>query len=204
MANRHWLLLALWTCLLLVVTIAIVTNAASKTIGLPLLITPLVAIATFVRLFRRTGREALLSPRWATVHRILGGLSVALAIGGIVGAASQLVDVGGSRRLENGPLALLFLLSLIGSYHALVRPTPRNTALPALIVHIAWMPLVLWNLQYEVVDPAAWQQGLIAIGVLGLLATSGLLALVALAAFTGAVPRVPEARVTVAHEGGMG
>lgn len=193
MARRHWALLLVWSGLVALVVLGAILPLADKSLlGLAFLISPIVAIVTLVRVFRRNVPEPM-AHRWAIVQRVLAGTCVAFAIGGLVGSASQLTEIGGKTTMQNGPLALLFLLSLIGSYHALVRPTPRNNAIPAVIVHVAWMPLVLVN-QHRSLELEQWQKAITGLGILGLLGASAFAAMLALAGFAGAPARVPEAR----------
>jgi hypothetical protein len=194
MLRRHWLLLLCWVAMFLAVVIGIaVPGTDHALLGMPFLVSPIVALVTLSKVFRRKELEPL-GHRWTIAHRILTGGCVALAIGGLVGSASQLVEVAGSTRMENGPMALLFLLGLVGSWAAFVRPSPRNTAVPAAIVHVAWLPLFFINQKYEPAEFEGWQKGLSALGLLGLLGLSALAAMIALSAFAGAPSRVPEAR----------
>jgi hypothetical protein len=62
-----------------------------------------------------------------------------------------------------------------------------------MVVHLAWLPLFIGNMRdYMALDQ--WQRALMGIGLLGLLAFTGIAAIVALVGFTGERSRVPEAR----------
>lgn len=193
MLRRHWLLLSLWTGLFALMLAGILSSGENKSLlGFPLIISPFVALVTVIRLFRRKDVEPF-RHRWAIAQRIAVGLCVLCALGGLVASASQFVQVEGSTTIQNGPMALLFLLSLIGSYSALVRPSPRNTALPAPIVHIGWLPLFVANNQtFGHIE--LWQKAVIGLSLLGLLVASAISSMIALGAYTGEPARVPEAR----------
>ena len=192
MAQRPWILLAIWCGLFLMVLVGSLTGGDHAVLGMPFLISPIVALVTVVRLASRKEREEV-TRGWAIAQRVVTGACVVLAICGLVGSASEMAVVGGAMSVKNWPLALLFFLALIASYRGLVRPTPRGTAIPAMVVHLAWLPLFLGNMRdYVALDQ--WQRALMGIGLLGLLAFTGFAAIIALVGFTGMRPRVPEAR----------
>lgn len=196
MARRHWLLLTFWIGLVLLVVIGGLARTQDKSlIGMPFLISPFVAIATVVRL--RTRKEPEQWQRgWKLAQRLACGGLVALAVGGLFGSASQIVVVAGTSRMQNGPIALFFLLVLFASWPALVRPSPRGTAIPSLVVHVGWLPLWMANMAYAMPEVSVkWQHALVGIGILGSLALSAVAAIVAIAGFSGAPTTVPEARL---------
>lgn len=186
---RHPVLLSCWAIIVAMVVIALATGH-SVVGGFALMISPIVAIVTLVRL--RAQDTELVPRRGVTrAHQIIVGLLVALALGGVVATASRTSELA---KLENLPLAVLYLASMVACYRALVRPTPRSLAVPVVVVHVMWIPCTIVNLSFAPAHWDKWQQGMNGLALLGLLFGSVLVAMIALAGFSGPRSTLPEAR----------
>lgn len=159
------------------------------------LISPVVAAATFMAVSDQREVEPLRA-RWGLVFRACGGLLVLFSLAGIVGSTGRLID-SATEGIHNGPLAMLFLAALILAWRALTRPSPRRAALPACVVHIAWIPMLILNVfgNHREVFAEAWMHVLTVGALLGILAVSAFVALLALVGFDGA-SRLAPARAT--------
>jgi len=188
---RHPILAATW---LAIFALCAVGAASSEfALGLALLIAPFAAIAT-VAVTARRGTNEPFRRRFAVAYRIVLGMLAVSSLLGIIGSASSFAHVR-----MNAPIAIWFLLTLVASWAAVVRPTPRKAALPGLVAHVAWVPAVMINLVTNPVEVAwaDWQQFVVGVGFFIVLGLSTVASVFALYAFRGPLQTQPLASATV-------
>ncbi len=151
------------------------------------LVCPLVSIGALAAVSRRVAPEPL-RRGWSFGYRAASALLALAGVAGVVSAAARMVtDRGGAEHLENGPLALLFLISFVVAWPAVARPTPRRAALPAVVIHLIWLPLVLMNVvsRHTDVPESGWHTTLSTASLVGILVFSASTSILALVAFEG-------------------
>lgn len=192
-AARHTVLLSMWSG---VIATAGVGLSDPKLFVLVFLASPIIAIATFAALYERRQVEGL-RPGWSIAYRIVtAGLALA-GIAGVIATAGRLAGPD-ARWFANGPFALLFLLAFLAAWPALAKPSPRRAAIPAMVIHIAWLPLLIANavIDRHSLDAAAgWLQVVAGVSLVAILALSVLTAVLSLVSFLGE-PRIAAARAT--------
>lgn len=190
---RHPVLLSLWGGLLAVSGVGL----SNPTLYiLVFLVSPVVAIATFAEVWERRQVEVL-RPGWSIVYRVAtAGLAVA-GVAGVVATAGRLAG-GRDEWFANAPLAILFLGAFLTAWRALSRPSPRRAAIPAMVILIAWCPLLIANV---VVDRRAldhttpWLRMVAGGSLIAILALSAIVAVLSLVSFQGE-PEIASARAT--------
>ena len=190
MGVRHPVLLSLWGLMIGAVALS-VTNLAWFSIAL--FGTPFVGIATLSVVFRRRDPEPF-APGWTRVYRAAAGLLLVAAAIGLVAAAGRVVRHGsGSPGLQVGPAGLLFLLAFVLGWRALVGPTALRAAIVGMVVHLLWVPILIIDLAMGIgrhgsvpAHPQLWGAAL-----LGVVALSAAMSMLALVAFAGASSLVP-------------
>ncbi|MBA3455872.1 MAG: hypothetical protein H0T42_22435 [Deltaproteobacteria bacterium] len=191
--RSHPVLLALWAGLIVASGLGL---SNWLWFGLVFVGSPLLAIATFAALGDRRQVEVLRPVWWIAYRLAVAGLALA-GIAGVVATAGQLAghDADWS---ANAPFALLFLLAFLAAWPALTKPSPRRASLPAMVIHIAWIPLLIAN---AVTNGrrgglgSGWESTLAIISLTAILALSAIVAVLALVSFNGE-PRLAPARAT--------
>jgi len=180
---RHPILFAVWLA-----TFAIFLGglaAKSDVLLFAFLVSPFAAIATFAVTNRRSTEEPL-RKRFRILYLIVLGGIAAFSLLGIVGSASSFSDVP-----RNAPLAIFFLMTLVASWAAIARQTPRRAALPGMVAHVSWVPLIIINIANETLEWSRWQQMLAGLGVMVILILGAFASLLALYAFVGPARLAP-------------
>jgi len=197
---RHPILLSLWAALVVVTGLGL-SHAAWFV--LVFLVSPLVAIGTFSVVYARKDAEVL-RPGWSIAYRAATAL---LALAGVTGVIVTTGRLAGADApwFENAPLALLFLLAFLAAWPTVTRPSPRRAAIPAMVVHITWLPLVIANAvlehgQHHAATPGlssdwGWAHVVSGVSLVALLALSALVAVLSVVGFSGE-PRIAPARAT--------
>lgn len=158
---------------------------------------PIIAIATFAALSERRNVEEL-RRGWSIGYRIA---TVGLVLAGIAGVLATAGRLAGTDApwFANGPLALLFLLAFLTGWPALAKPSPRRGALPAMVIHISWLPLLVANWvmddRWLHDEEDSWLQVVGSVSLPSILACSAFAAVLSLVAFHGE-PRIAAARAT--------
>jgi hypothetical protein len=180
---RHPVLSAVWLATVALCAVGIVQRS-NLALGLALLVAPLAAIATLAVTARRRTSEPF-RRRFAIPYRIVLGILAISSLLGIVGSASSFEHVR-----MNAPIAIWFLMTLVASWAALARPSPRNAAVPGMVAHVTWIPVVLINVAASPIEVAwaDWQQFLVGIGFFVVLALGTVASLFAVFAFVGPQP----------------
>ncbi|MBA3539300.1 MAG: hypothetical protein H0T79_06700 [Deltaproteobacteria bacterium] len=139
---RHPILLVSWAILGGFGLLAFVCAPALMMV--PILGSPILAIATLAAAGRYP-HETLARAWRIPYHAALGGLVISGLIG-IVTSAAKLASDRHGWHFENAPLGLLFLLAVLIGWRAIITPSPPRAALPGMILHVSWIPLVIVNL----------------------------------------------------------
>ncbi len=180
---RHPILLSLWAVVVILSGLGL-SNPAWFI--LVFLLSPILAVATAARIYARE-EVGVLRPGWSIAYRIV---TAGLALAGIAGVVVTAGRLAGREAdwFANGPVALLFLLAFLTGWRALIRPSPRRAVVPAVVIHLAWLPLLIAN---EVVDRdsldygARWLQVVAGVSLIAILALSAFAAVLSLVCFHG-------------------
>jgi len=184
---KHPILLSHWAGLFVATGLGL-TN--SLWFVLVFLVSPFVAIATFARIADRRVVEGL-RPGWSIAYRIVTGALVLAAIAGVAASAGRLVRDDG-HWFQNGPLAVLFLLTFVTAWPTAARPSPRRAAVPAMVVHIVWLPLVIADAASgPYYRPYVWSDVVISMSLIAILALSAVVAVLGIVGFRGESPIAP-------------
>jgi hypothetical protein len=179
---RHPILAATWLAIFALCAVGAVRSELA--LGLALLIAPFAAIATLAVTARRGASEPF--RRWFPIaYRIVFGMLAVSSLLGIIGSASSFEHVQ-----MNAPIAIWFLMTLVASWAAFARPSPRKAAIVGMVAHVAWVPAVMINVAASPMEVAwaDWQQFLVGLGFFIVLGLSTVASLFALYAFVGPQP----------------
>ena len=199
-SSRHPIVLSLWAALVVITGLGLSHPAWFV---LVFLVSPIVAIGTFSVVYARTDVEVL-RPGWSLAYRAATALLALAAVTGVISTAGRLAGAD-APWFENAPLALLFLLAFLAAWPTVARPSPRRAAIPAMVVHITWPPLMIANAvlehrQYHAATPGissdwGWSHVVSGVSLVSILALSALVAVLSVVGFSGE-PRIASARAT--------
>ena len=180
---RHPFLTAVWLATFALCAAGAATRSEFA-LGLALMTAPFATIATLAVTVRR-GPDERFRRRVAIPYRIVLGMLAGTSLLGIIGSASSFDHVR-----MNAPISIWFLMTLVASWAALARPSPRCAAISGMVAHVTWIPAVMINVASSPIDVpwAEWQQFLVGIGFFIVLGLGAVASLLALFAFAGPPP----------------
>lgn len=180
---RHPVVTASWLAIICLCVVG-ATAESELALGLAFLVAPFAAIATLAVTVRR-GTDEGFRHRFAIPYRMVLAMLALSSFLGIVGSASSFEHVR-----MNAPIAIWFLMTLVASWAALARPTPRRAAIPGMVAHVTWIPAVMINVAWSPPEVAwtDWQQFLVGLGFFVVLGLATVASLFALFAFGGPPP----------------
>lgn len=192
-SSRHRVLASLWSGVFATTGVGL---SDPKWFILVFVASPFIAIATFSAHYERRQVEAL-RRGWSIAYRIA---TAGLALAGIVGVVATAGRLAGddAEWFANGPLALLFLLAFLTAWPALTRPSPRRATIPAMVIHIAWLPLLIANWvmdSHRLAEDTGWLRVVAGVSLPAILAFSALAAVLSLVCFQGEA-QIASARAT--------
>jgi len=199
-SSRHPILLSLWAGLVVLSGLGLSDPAWYV---LVFLASPIVAIGTFAVVYARRDLEVL-RPGWSIAYRAATALLALAGFAGMIATAGRLAGAD-APWFEDAPLALLFLLAFLAAWPTVASPSPRRAAIPAMVVHSSWLPLVIANAVIErgqdrpavlgVGSEWRWAQIVGGVSLISILALSAIVAVLSVVAFSGEA-RIARARAT--------